>query len=338
MHLYILKRIALLFPTLLGISLLVFLMLYFVPGDPAQIMLGERANAETLAELRAEMGLDQPFHIQFYRFFSGLISGDLGRSIRTHEKISVEIFQRFPATFELTFFSMFIATFVGISTGILAAVRRGKFVDLLSMIGATAGISMPIFWLALLLVLMFSVYLPIFPVSGRMGTHIYLEPVTYFYTLDAVLAGDWGAFSNVLWHLTLPAIALGTIPMAVIARMTRASLLEVLGEDYVRTAWAKGLDRRWVILRHAVRNAFIPTLTVIALEFGYLLGGAVITETIFAWPGVGRWLFLAVQARDFRAVQGGVLLIATIFVLVNLLADILYAWLDPRIRYEKQTA
>ena len=337
MHLYVLKRIALLFPTLLGISLLVFLMLYFVPGDPAQIMLGERANAETLAELRAEMGLGQPFHIQFYRFFSGLISGDLGRSIRTHEKITVEIFQRFPATFELTFFSMFIATFVGISTGILAAVHRGKFVDLLSMIGATAGISMPIFWLALLLVLMFSVYLPIFPVSGRMGTHIYLEPVTYFYILDAALAGDWAAFSNVLWHLTLPAIALGTIPMAVIARIIRASLLEVLGEDYVRTAWAKGLARRWVILRHAVRNAFIPTLTVIALEFGYLLGGAVITETIFAWPGVGRWLFLAVQARDFRAVQGGVLLIATIFVLVNLLADILYAWLDPRIRYEKQT-
>ena len=335
MHLYILKRIALLFPTLLGISLLVFLMLYFVPGDPAQIMLGERANAKMLAELRAEMGLDQRFHIQFYRFFSDLISGDLGRSIRTHEKITVEIFQRFPATFELTFFSMFIATFVGISTGILAAVRRGKFVDLLSMIGATAGISMPIFWLALLLVLMFSVYLPIFPVSGRMSTHIYLEPITYFYTLDAALAGNWAAFSNIMWHLILPAIALGTIPMAVIARMTRASLLEVLGEDYVRTAWAKGLTRRWVILRHAVRNAFIPTLTVIALEFGYLLGGAVITETIFAWPGVGRWLFLAVQARDFRAVQGGVLLIATIFVLVNLLADILYAWLDPRIRYEK---
>ncbi len=335
MHRYVLKRIALLFPTLLGISLLVFLMLYFVPGDPAQVMLGERANAETLAALRAEMGLDQPFHVQFYRFFSGLLSGDLGRSIRTHEKITVEIFQRFPATIELTFFSMLIAVIVGISTGILAAVRRGKLVDLLSMMGATAGISLPIFWLALLLVLLFSVYLPVFPVSGRLSTHIYLEQVTYFYTLDALLVGDWNAFSNVIWHLFLPAIALGTIPMAVIARMTRASLLEVLGEDYVRTAWAKGLSRRWVVLRHAVRNSFIPTLTVIALEFGYLLGGAVITETIFAWPGVGRWLFLAVQARDFRAVQGGVLLIATVFVLINLLADVLYAWLDPRIRYEE---
>ena len=298
-------------------------------------MLGERANAETLAALRSEMGLDQPFHVQFYRFFTGLLSGDLGRSIRTHDKITTEIFQRFPATFELTLFSMFLATVIGVGTGILAAVRRGKFIDLFSMIGATAGISMPIFWLALMLVLAFSVYVPIFPISGRMSTHIYMEPITYFYTLDALLTGDINAFGNVLWHLFLPAIALGTIPMAVIARMTRASLLEVLGEDFVRTAWAKGLPRRLVVVRHAMRNAFIPTLTVIALEFGYLLGGAVITETIFAWPGVGRWLFLAVQARDFRAVQGGVLLIATVFVLVNLLADVLYAFLDPRIRYDK---
>lgn len=335
MHLYILKRLALLAPTLVGISLLVFLMLYLVPGDPAQVMLGERANAETLAALRAEMGLDQPFHVQFYRFFTGLLSGDLGRSIRTHDKITTEIFQRFPATFELTLFSMLLATVIGVGTGVLAAVRRGRLIDLVSMVGATAGISMPIFWLALMLVLAFSVYLPIFPISGRMSTHIYMEPITYFYTLDALLTGDLNAFGNVLWHLFLPAIALGTIPMAVIARMTRASLLEVLGEDFVRTAWAKGLSRRLVIVRHAMRNAFIPTLTVIALEFGYLLGGAVITETIFAWPGVGRWLFLAVQARDFRAVQGGVLLIATVFVLVNLLADVLYAFLDPRIRYEK---
>jgi peptide/nickel transport system permease protein len=315
--------------------MLVFLMLYLVPGDPAQVMLGERANAETLAALRAEMGLDQPFHVQFYRFFTGLLSGDLGRSIRTHDKITTEIFQRFPATFELTIFSMFLATVIGVSTGLLAAVRRGKLIDFFSMVGATAGISMPIFWLALMLILLVSVYVPIFPISGRLSTHIYLQPITYFYTLDALLAGDLVAFGNVLWHLFLPAIALGTIPMAVIARMTRASLLEVLGEDFVRTAWAKGLPRRLVVLRHALRNAFIPTLTVIALEFGYLLGGAVITETIFAWPGVGRWIFLAVQARDFRAVQGGVLLIATVFVLVNLLADVLYAYLDPRIRYNK---
>ena len=336
MYRFVLNRLASLIPTLIGISLAVFLMLYLVPGDPAQIMLGERANAESLAELRATMGLDQPFHVQFYHFFTGLLSGDLGRSIRTHEKITTELLQRFPATCELTLASMLLAMTVGISAGLWAAVRRGKVADLLSMVLATAGISMPVFWLALMLVLLFSVFLPLFPVSGRLSTHIYFEPITYFYTLDALLQGDFEAFGDILWHLFLPALALGTIPMAVIARMTRASLLEVLGEDYIRTAWAKGLSQRVVVLRHAVKNAFIPTLTVIALEFGYLLGGAIITETIFAWPGVGRWLLLAVQARDFRAVQGGVLLLATVFVLANLLADILYAWLDPRIRYDKK--
>jgi len=334
MHLFILKRLVLLIPTLVGISLLVFLMIYLVPGDPAQVMLGERANAETLAALRAEMGLDQPFHVQFFRFFSDLLRGDLGRSIRTHEKVTTELFQRFPATCELTFVSMALATIGGIAAGLLAAVRRGRFVDYLSMVLATAGISMPIFWLALILMLLFAVFLPVFPISGRLSTHIYLEPRTYFYTLDALLAGDWPAFGNTLWHLCLPAFTLSTIPLAVIARMTRASLLEVMGEDYIRTAWAKGLAEKAVILRHAVKNAFIPTLTIIALEFGYLLGGAVITETIFAWPGVGRWLFLAVQARDFRAVQGGVLLLATVFILINLITDVLYAWLDPRIRYD----
>ena len=335
MYRFVLSRLAALVPTLAGISLLVFLMLYLVPGDPAQIMLGERANAESLVELRASMGLDQPFHVQFYRFFTGLLQGDLGRSIRTHEKITTELIQRFPATCELTIASMLMALVVGIAAGLWAAVRKGQLADLLSMILATAGISIPVFWLALMLMLLLAIYIPLFPVSGRMSTHIFFEPVTYFYILDALLQGDFEAFGDILRHLFLPALTLGTIPMAVIARMTRASLLEVLGEDYIRTAWAKGLSQRVVILRHAIKNAFIPTLTVIALQFGYLLGGAIITETIFAWPGVGRWLFLAVQARDFPAVQGGVLLLATIFVLANLLADLLYAWLDPRIRYGK---
>lgn len=336
MYRFVLKRLIALVPTLAGISLLVFLMLYLVPGDPAQVMLGERANAESLAELRTTMGLDQPFHVQFYRFFSGLLRGDLGRSIRTHEKITTELVQRFPATCELTVASMLLAVTVGIAAGLWAAVRRGKIADLLSMILATAGISIPVFWLALMLVLLLAFYVPIFPVSGRLSTHIYFEPITYFYVLDTLVQGDFAACGDVLWHLFLPALTLGTIPMAVIARMTRASLLDVLGEDYIRTAWAKGLQQRVVIVRHALKNAFIPTLTVIALEFGYLLGGAVITETIFAWPGVGRWLFLAVQARDFRAVQGGVLLLAAVFVLANLIADLLYAWLDPRIRYDEK--
>jgi peptide/nickel transport system permease protein len=330
---FILRRLALLIPTLAGISFIVFLMIYLVPGDPAQAMLGERANAETLAALRQDMGLDQPFHVQLGRFFVDLIQGNLGRSFRTHEKITVEILSRFPATFELTMAAMLFAVVGGIGLGMISAVRRGGMVDYLSMAIATAGISMPIFWLALVLLLLFAVAVPLLPFSGRLSANIYLEAHTGFYLVDAVLAGEPATLADVLSHLALPAISLGTIPLAVIARMTRSSLLEVLGEDYIRTARAKGLSPLIVLVRHAVRNAFIPTLTVIALEFGYLLGGAIITETIFAWPGIGRWLFLAVLARDFRAVQGGVLLIATLFIVVNLLADILYAWLDPRIRY-----
>ena len=195
---------------------------------------------------------------------------------------------------------------------------------------------MPVFWLALVLILLLAVQFPLFPISGRVSSHTFIESQTGISFIDALLAGDLQAFSDAVRHLTLPAITLGTIPLAVIARMTRSSLLEVLGEDYIRTAWAKGLPRRLVLLRHAVRNAFIPTLTVIALEFGYLLGGAIITETIYAWPGIGRWLFLAVLARDFRAVQGGVLLLAILFILINLLADVLYALLDPRIRYDRR--
>ena len=331
---FILRRLALLVPTVLGISVLVFLMIYLVPGDPAQVMLGERANAETLAALRQELGLDQPFHVQLGRFFADLLRGDLGRSFRTHELITVEIFDRFPATCELTLAAMCFAITGGLALGMVAAVRRGGFLDHLSMTAATAGISMPVFWLALVLILLLAVQLPLFPISGRISAQTYIEARTGFYTLDALLAGDLAALGDALRHLVLPALALGTIPLAVIARMTRSSLLEVLGEDYIRTARAKGLAPMAVLVRHALRNAFIPTLTVIALEFGYLLGGAIITETIFAWPGIGRWLYLAVLARDFRAVQGGVLLLATLFILINLAADVLYAWLDPRIRYD----
>jgi peptide/nickel transport system permease protein len=332
---FILRRLALLVPTLTGITVVVFLMIYLVPGDPAQVMLGERANAETLAALRQNMGLDQPFHIQLGRFLGDLLTGDLGRSFRTHEKITVEIIHRFPATVELTMAAMLFAVVGGVGLGMVSAVRRGGMVDYLSMVVATAGISMPVFWLALMLILLFAVAVPLLPISGRLSANIFLQSPTGLYVIDALLAGNFAALGDVLRHLALPAITLGTIPLAVIARMTRSSLLEVMGEDYIRTARAKGLSPLIVLVRHAMRNAFIPTLTVIALEFGYLLGGAIITETIFAWPGIGRWLFLAVMARDFRAVQGGVLLIATLFIVVNLVADVLYAWLDPRIRYSK---
>jgi peptide/nickel transport system permease protein len=226
-----------------------------------------------------------------------------------------------------------LAIVIGIGAGVLSATRKGSLLDYVSMMGSLVGVSMPIFWLGLVLIMGLGLSLGLFPVSGRLSAHVFIPRLTGLVLVDSLLAGDFYAFGDALWHLVLPGVTLGTVPAAVIARMTRSSLLEVLKEDYVRTARAKGLSERAVILRHALKNAFIPVLTVISLEFGYLLGGAVITETIFAWPGVGRWLLLAVYARDFRAIQGGVLLIATTFVVINLIADVLYAWLDPRIKY-----
>ena len=335
MRAFILKRLLMLVPTLLGISVLVFLMVHLVPGDPAQVMLGERASAQSLEALRRELGLDQPLYVQFGRYLSGLLQGDLGRSIKTHERISTELLAVFPATLELTLVSMLLATAIGISAGVLSATRKGSLLDYSGMTASLVGVSMPIFWLGLMLILVLGLYAGLFPVSGRLSAHLFLPRITGLYLVDSLMAADLRAFGNALWHLILPALTLGTVPAAVISRMTRSSLLEVLKEDYVRTAWAKGLSERVVVFRHALKNAFIPVLTVISLEFGYLLGGAVLTETIFAWPGVGRWLLLAVYARDFRAVQGGVLMVAGTFVAINLLADVLYAWIDPRIKYEK---
>jgi len=333
-HRYIIKRLLLLVPTLLAISFFVFLMIHLVPGDPAQVMLGERATPEALADLRRELGLDDPILTQYGRFLGGLAHGDLGRSIKSNERITTELTRRFPATVELATAAMLIATVVGMGMGILAATRRNSIIDYASMFGALIGVSMPIFWLGLMLMLGLGLQLGLFPIAGRIDTAVSVDRITGLLILDSLLTGNWRGLSSALAHLALPALALGTVPMAVIARMTRASLLEVMRQDYVRTARAKGLRERVVVLRHAVRNALIPTLTVLGLQFGYLLGGAIITETIFAWPGTGRWLLLAVYARDFRAVQGGVLLIATVFVIVNLLVDVAYGYVDPRIRHE----
>jgi peptide/nickel transport system permease protein len=331
---YLVHRILLLFPTLLGISVAVFLMVQMVPGDPAQVMLGERATPESLDLLRKNLGLDQPLHVQLGRYLYGLATGDLGRSIKSRAPVSEELTARFPATFELTMVSMIFACAVGLSVGVLSAVRRGTLLDAVGTTASLAGVSMPIFWLGLLMIIAFSVQLGLFPVSGRVGAFTYIPHLTGLLLVDSLLAGDLVAFGDVLHHLVLPGVTLGTVPAAVIVRMTRSSVLEVIQEDYVRTAWAKGLPERVVIVRHAFRNASIPVLTVISLQFGYLLGGAIITETIFAWPGIGRWLLLAVHARDFPAIQGGVLVVATTFVTINLLADLLYAWLDPRISYQ----
>ena len=332
---FVLRRFLLLIPTLLGISAIVFLMIHLVPGDPAQVMLGERASAESLAAMRQQLGLDQPLHVQFGRYLTGLLQGDLGRSIKTHERVSAELVARFPATLELTLTSMALACAIGLTAGVLSASRKGSLLDYFGMTASLVGISMPIFWLGLVLILLLGLDAGLFPVSGRLSSGSSVSRITGLYLVDSLLAGDLRAFGDTIWHLVLPGLTLGTVPAAVIARMTRSSLLEVLGEDYIRTAWAKGLAERVVVFRHALKNAFIPILTVISLEFGYLLGGAVITETIFAWPGVGRWLLLAVYARDFRAVQGGVLLVAATFVTVNLIADVLYAWLDPKIKYSQ---
>jgi peptide/nickel transport system permease protein len=327
---HILHRLLTTIPTLLGISFLVFLTLRATPGDPARIMLGERASEQALAELRRELGLDKPWYIQYGRFLKGVLQGDLGRSIKTREKIVVEIKNRFPATIELALASMVFATTLGLLAGIVSSTRRYSFLDYGTMIGALMGVSMPIFWLGLLLILVFSVNLGWFPVSGRLNPQLSLQTITHFYILDSLLTGNWAAFKDALWHLVLPAIALGTIPLSIIARMTRSSMLEVLQQEFIRTAYAKGLSERWVIYKHALHNALIPIITVTGLQLGFLLGGAILTETIFAWPGVGRWLVLAVQARDFPAVQGGALLLATTFVLINLLVDLLYRYVDPR--------
>ncbi|MBS14808.1 MAG: peptide ABC transporter permease [Gemmatimonadetes bacterium] len=333
---YLTQRLAMMIPTLLGISVAVFLMIQLVPGDPAQVILGERATPESLKLLRQELGLDQPVYVQLGRYLGGLLTGDLGRSIKSHTAVSDDLLARFPATFELTVVSMLFACAIGVSIGVLSAVRRGTVLDAIGMTASLAGVSMPIFWLGLVMIMTFAVDFGLFPVSGRTSAFTYIPTVTGLLLVDSLIAGDLAAFGDVLHHLVLPGITLGTVPAAVIVRMTRSSVLEVIQEDYIRTASAKGLSERIVIVRHALRNASIPVVTVVSLQFGYLLGGAVITETIFAWPGVGRWLLLAVHARDFPVIQGGVLVVAVTFVMINLMADIVYAWLDPRISYQSR--
>lgn len=329
---FILHRFVSLIPTLLGISVLVFFMIHLIPGDPAEMMLGERASEQSLRQVREELGLDKPLYAQYGRFMSRLVRGDLGRAFKTNEKITTEIAERFPATIELSIAAMIIATVLGMTAGIISATRQYSIFDYTSMVFSLVGVSMPIFWLGLVLMIIFSVNLGWLPLSGRLSYDVSLETVTRIYLLDSVLTRNWPAFKDALWHLAMPAFTLSTIPMAIIARITRSSMLEVLRQDYIRTARAKGLAPRVVYLKHGLKNALIPVITVIGLQFGILMGGAILTETIFAWPGIGKWILDAVYARDFNAVQGGTMLVATTFVLINMLVDILYAWVNPRIK------
>ncbi|HYC03590.1 MAG TPA: ABC transporter permease subunit [Azospirillaceae bacterium] len=333
---FVLTRLALLVPTFIGVTFLAFMLIRLVPGDPIEIRLGERGiPPERLAELRAEMGLDRPILVQYADYLGGVLTGDLGRSVITQAPVLTEFMELFPATIELSLCAMLFAVAVGLPAGIIAAVRRGTVADHSVMGLSLTGYSMPIFWWGLLLIMLFSVTLGLTPVSGRLDVVYYVEPVTGFMLIDTLLSDEEGAFLDALHHLLLPAVVLGTIPLAVVARMTRSAMLEVLGEDYIRTARAKGLGGWRVIVLHALRNALIPVVTVIGLQVGTLLGGAILTETIFAWPGIGKWLVESINRRDYPALQGGVLLVATVVMLVNLVVDLLYGILNPRIRHAR---
>ncbi len=330
----VLRRLLLIVPTLLGVTLLSFILVHAVPGDPIEARTGERGmSAERLAYFRHELGLDQPLWRQFASYEGNLLHGDFGKSVVTQESVWTEFTTLFPATVELGVCAMLFAVVLGLPLGVVAAVRRGMPLDY-GLIGlSVTGASMPIFWWGLMAILVFSVALGWTPVSGRIDDLYYVEPHTGFLLIDSLYPGaDPGAFVSALRHLILPAIVLGTIPLATIARMTRSAMLEVLGEDYVRTARAKGLSPGRVVGVHALRNALIPVITVLGLQVGALLGGAILTETIFAWPGVGHWLVEAVQRRDYNVLQGGTLLIAILVMLVNLGVDVLYGVLNPRLR------
>ena len=336
---FLLTRISLVVPTFLGIIFLTFILIRLVPGDPVEVRVGERGiSPERHAQLLHEMGLDRPLYVQFFDYVGGVLKGDLGISVITHRPVMDEFLTLFPATLELALFAILFATLVGLSAGVLAAVKRGSVFDHTVMGVSLTGYSMPIFWWGLLLILLFSLTLDWTPVAKRLSDDYFVDEVTGFMLIDTLLSDDpmnAGSFSNALHHLILPAIVLGTIPLAVIVRMTRSSMLEVLGEDYIRTARAKGVSRMRVIVVHALRNALLPVVTVIGLQVGTMLAGAILTETIFSWPGLGRWLIDALQRRDYPVVQGGVLLVACMIILVNLLVDVLYGVVNPRIRHKK---
>ncbi|PRD45312.1 peptide ABC transporter permease [Phyllobacterium phragmitis] len=331
---FILGKLAYLVPTFIGITIVAFGFVRVLPGDPVLLMAGERGiSAERHAQLMAQFGFDRPIWTQYLDYLWRLMHGDLGFSLITKKPVLTEFLTLFPATVELGLCAILLATLIGIPAGVLAAVKRGSWFDQLSMGTALVGYSMPIFWWGLLLIILFSGILQWTPVSGRISLLYYFPPVTGFMLIDSLLSGQKGAFASAVSHLVLPTIVLATIPLAVIARQTRSAMLEVLGEDYVRTARAKGLPTRRVVGLHALRNAMIPVITTIGLQIGVLMAGAILTETIFSWPGVGKWMIDSIFRRDYPAVQGGLLLIAGMVMIVNLIVDMLYGLINPRIRH-----
>jgi len=330
---YLLRKLATLLPTLLGITLVAFGLIRLVPGDPVEVMMGERSlDAVAHAAAMQRLGLDQPLLRQYGAYLLQLAQADLGLSLVTREPVIDELRMLFPATVELTLSAMLFAVLLGVPAGMAAALKRGSAVDHGLMGSALIGYSMPIFWWGLLLIMVFSVDLGLTPVSGRIAVEYEVVQRTGSMLVDAWLGGEPGALGSALRHLLLPTIVLGTVPLAVVARMTRSAMLEVLREDYVRTARAKGLSPLRVMLVHALRNALMPVITVVGLQTGSLLGGAVLTETIFAWPGIGKWIVEAIGRRDYPVVQAGILIAAAIFIGVNLCVDLLYGWVNPRVR------
>ncbi|MEJ8826215.1 ABC transporter permease subunit [Variovorax humicola] len=330
---FILTRLSLLVPTFIGMTLLAFFLIRLVPGDPIETLAGERGiDPARHAELLKAYGLDRPLITQYGIYVARVLHGDLGKSMITQEPVMGEFLSLFPATVELAVCAILFALLLGIPAGIIAAVRRNSVFDHGVMAVSLTGYSMPIFWWGLLLILFFSVQLGWTPVSGRIAVEYFIEPTTGLLLIDSLKADEPGAFWSALQHLILPAIVLGTNPLAVIARMTRSAMLEVLGEDYIRTARAKGLSKFRVVALHALRNALIPVVTVIGLQVGVLFTGAILTETIFSWPGVGKWLIEAIGRRDYPVLQGGMLLLGVIVMVVNLLVDVAYGVINPRIR------
>ena len=330
---FVIRRLLLLVPILLGLSILVFLWIRALPGGPAEALLGERLTPESRAQIEEQYGLDDPIYVQYARYFrTTFIDRDLGTSITSRRSVTEELKERFPATIELAVGAMIFAMVVGVPLGYFAAKKYGSTLDQASLVLSLLGVSIPIFFLAILLKYVFAIKLGLLPTVGRQSVLIDTPHPTNFYILDAIIAGDPEAFWDCIQHLILPAIALGSIPLAIVARITRAATLDVQNEDYVRTARAKGLPPRVVDVRHIFRNAMLPIATIIGLQTSLLLSGAVLTETVFAWPGIGTWLVEAIDTRNYPVLQGGILFVSLVFVLVNLLVDLSYALINPRIR------
>ena len=331
---YVIKRLLQIIPVILGVTLIAFALIHLAPGDPVRTMLGQHATQQEIDEINTKYGLDKPLYVQYFIWLGGVLQGDLGRSILTHDQVTTEIASRFPNTIELAIAAMIFAILIGVVAGIISATKQYSVADYSVMGIALFGISMPVFWLGIMLMMIFGVFLGWLPIGGRIDLLLPFNRITGFMVVDSIITVNGAALVSVLRHLILPAIALGTIPMAIIARTTRSSMLEILRQDFIRTERAKGLSEGKVIYKHAIRNAMVPVVTVIGLNFGLLLSGAILTETVFSWPGVGRLVVDAVYARDYPLVIGCILVFALVFVIVNLITDLLYTYIDPRIHYD----